>query len=176
MQAEREKRATVLTAEGQQQAAVLKAQGEKQAAVLQAEGEKQAAILQSEGQAEALIKVQSAQAEAVTRLFTALNKSGTTPEILKYLYIQNLPKLAEGSANKPSSSLPSSRESSPRVTFWAPRWLRTHGPNRRRPAMDRRPSSLAHGEGIRVSFGSTPDTLMELRVDAFGDHLAIPAA
>jgi regulator of protease activity HflC (stomatin/prohibitin superfamily) len=100
MQAEREKRATVLTAEGQQQAAVLKAQGEKQAAVLKAEGEKQSAILESEGQAEALIKVQTAQAEAVTRLFNALNTSGTTPEILKYLYIQNLPKLAEGSANK----------------------------------------------------------------------------
>jgi regulator of protease activity HflC (stomatin/prohibitin superfamily) len=100
MQAEREKRATVLTAEGQQQAAVLKAQGEKQAAVLRAEGEKQAAILQAEGDAEALVKVQTAQAEAVTRLFHALNESRTTPEVLKYLYIQNLPKLAEGTANK----------------------------------------------------------------------------
>ncbi len=100
MQAEREKRATILTAEGQQQSAVLRAQGEKEAAVLKAEGQKQSAILESEGQAEALLKVQTAQAEAVNRLFGALNGSGTTPEILKYLYIQNLPKLAEGSANK----------------------------------------------------------------------------
>ena len=100
MQAEREKRATILTAEGQQQAAVLKAEGAKQASILQAEGEKQSAILESEGQAEALVRVQTAQAEAVKRLFEALNTSGTTPEILKYLYIQNLPKLAEGSSNK----------------------------------------------------------------------------
>ncbi len=100
MQAEREKRATILTAEGQQQAAVLKAQGEKQAAVLRAEGEKQRAILEAEGQSEALVKVQSAQAEAVTRLFGSLHDSAPTPDILKYLYIQNLPKLAEGTANK----------------------------------------------------------------------------
>ena len=100
MQAEREKRSIVLTAEGQQQAAVLKAQGAKQAAVLRAEGEKQRAILEAEGQSEALIKVQSAQAEAVTRLFGSLHDAAPTPDVLKYLYIQNLPKLAEGTANK----------------------------------------------------------------------------
>ena len=100
MQAEREKRALVLTAEGQQQAAVLKAQGEKQAAVLRAEGEKQRAILEAEGQSTALIKVQTAQAEGVMKLFASLHESAPTPDILKYLYIQNLPKLAEGTANK----------------------------------------------------------------------------
>jgi regulator of protease activity HflC (stomatin/prohibitin superfamily) len=100
MQAEREKRAIVLTAEGQQQSAVLRAQGEKQAAVLRAEGEKQRAILEAEGQSEALIKVQTAQAQAVTKLFGSLHDSAPTPDILKYLYIQNLPKLAEGTANK----------------------------------------------------------------------------
>lgn len=100
MQAEREKRANILAAEGQQQAAILKAQGEKQAAVLRAEGEKQRAILEAEGQSEALIKVQSAQAEAVAKLFASLHESAPTPDVLKYLYIQNLPKLAEGTANK----------------------------------------------------------------------------
>lgn len=100
MQAEREKRANILAAEGQQQAAILKAEGEKQAAVLRAEGEKRRAILEAEGQAEALIKVQTAQAEAVARLFASLHESAPTPDVLKYLYIQNLPKLAEGSANK----------------------------------------------------------------------------
>ena len=100
MQAEREKRATVLTAEGQQQSAVLRAQGEKQAAVLRAEGEKQRAILEAEGQSEAFIKVQSAQAQAVTKLFGSLHDAAPTADILKYLYIQNLPKLAEGTANK----------------------------------------------------------------------------
>lgn len=100
MQAEREKRANILAAEGQQQAAVLKAQGEKQAVVLRAEAEKQRAILEAEGQAEALVKVQSAQAEAVARLFASLHENEPTPDVLKYLYIQNLPRLAEGTANK----------------------------------------------------------------------------
>jgi regulator of protease activity HflC (stomatin/prohibitin superfamily) len=100
MQAEREKRANILSAEGQQQAAVLKAQGEKQAAILQAEGEKQRAILEAEGEAEALIKVQTAQAAGVAKLFASLHESAPTPDVLRYLYIQNLPRLAEGSANK----------------------------------------------------------------------------
>lgn len=100
MQAEREKRANILAAEGQQQSAILRAQGDKQAAVLKAEGEKQRAILEAEGQAEALVKVQTAQAEGVARLFASLHDSAPTPDVLKYLYIQNLPKLAEGTANK----------------------------------------------------------------------------
>jgi len=100
MQAEREKRANILSAEGLQQAAVLKAEGEKQAAILRAEGEKQRAILEAEGNAEALIKTQTAQAEGVHKLFASLHENAPTADVLKYLYIQNLPRLAEGSANK----------------------------------------------------------------------------
>jgi regulator of protease activity HflC (stomatin/prohibitin superfamily) len=100
MQAEREKRASILRAEGQKQSAILSAEGEKQSAILSAEGEKQAKILQAEGDAQALVTVQQAQARAVEVLFGALNASNTNPDILKYLYIQNLPKIAEGSANK----------------------------------------------------------------------------
>jgi regulator of protease activity HflC (stomatin/prohibitin superfamily) len=100
MQAEREKRAAVLRAEGQKQAAILQAEGEKQAAILQAEGEKQAAALKAQGEAQALLTIQQAQAQAIKVVFEALNSSQPTPEILKYLYIQNLPKIAEGTANK----------------------------------------------------------------------------
>jgi regulator of protease activity HflC (stomatin/prohibitin superfamily) len=100
MQAEREKRAAVLRAEGQKQAAVLQAEGEKQAAILTAEGKRQALILQAEGDGQALITVQEAQAQAIHMVFDALNTSNATPEILKYLYIQALPKMAEGTANK----------------------------------------------------------------------------
>ena len=100
MQAERERRAAILRADGNKQAAVLQAEGEKQAAILSAEGEKQAAVLRSEGDAQALITVQEAQAKAIDVVFSALNTSHPTPEILKYLYIQNLPKMAEGTANK----------------------------------------------------------------------------
>jgi regulator of protease activity HflC (stomatin/prohibitin superfamily) len=100
MQAEREKRAAILRAEGQKQSAILTAEGQKQSAILTAEGQRQAAILQAEGDAKALVTVQQAQAEAIKVVFESLNSSQTTPEILRYLYIQNLPKIAEGAANK----------------------------------------------------------------------------
>ena len=100
MQAEREKRASVLRAEGLKQSSILQAEGEKQSAILKAEGEQQAAVLRAEGDAKALVTLQEAQAEAITVVFHALNAQQPTPEILKYLYIQNLPKLAEGTANK----------------------------------------------------------------------------
>jgi regulator of protease activity HflC (stomatin/prohibitin superfamily) len=100
MQAERERRAAILRADGEKQAAVLMAEGNKQSAILTAEGRRQALILQAEGDAQALVTVQRAQAEAIEVVFSALTTSHATPEILKYLYIQALPKMAEGTANK----------------------------------------------------------------------------
>src|ERR671916_446690 len=54
MRAERDRRATILTAEGVKQSQILTAEGEKQAAVLTAEGERTAAILKAEGEAKAI--------------------------------------------------------------------------------------------------------------------------
>jgi regulator of protease activity HflC (stomatin/prohibitin superfamily) len=100
MQAERERRAAILRADGNKQAAVLQAEGEKQSAILKAEGARQAQILTAEGEGQALITVQEAQAKAIGVVFHAINDAKPTPEILKYLYIQNLPKIAQGTANK----------------------------------------------------------------------------
>jgi len=100
MQAEREKRAAVLRAEGLKQAAILEAEGLKQAAILTSEGKRQSLILQAEGEGQALVTVQEAQARAIEVVFAALTTSHATPEILKYLYIQALPKMAQGTANK----------------------------------------------------------------------------
>jgi regulator of protease activity HflC (stomatin/prohibitin superfamily) len=100
MQAEREKRAAILRAEGQKQASILSAEGDKQSAILKAEGQRQSAMVRAEGEAQALVTVQEAQARAITVVFNALNQSKPTPEILKYLYLQALPKMAEGTANK----------------------------------------------------------------------------
>src|SRR5579871_1653988 len=80
MQAERAKRATVLTAEGDAQAAVLRADGAKKALILSSEGQRQAAMLRAEGEAKALITMQEAQAEAVHLVFEAVNSSGATAE------------------------------------------------------------------------------------------------
>jgi regulator of protease activity HflC (stomatin/prohibitin superfamily) len=89
MRAERDRRAAILTAEGERQAAILTAEGEKQAAVLQAEGEKQAAILRSEG-----------EAQAIDTVFTAIHEGKPDKALLSYEYLQMLPQLAEGNANK----------------------------------------------------------------------------
>ena len=100
MQAERQKRAAILTAEGEAQSAVLRAQGAKQAVILQSEGQKQAAILRAEGEAQALVTVQQAQARAIELVFDAVNEHNPSTEALAYQYLQMLPKLAENPANK----------------------------------------------------------------------------
>lgn len=100
MQAERTKRAAILTAEGEKQSAILTAEGEKQSAILTAEGEKQSLILRAQGDAEALITVQKAQGDAARVLFQALHESNTNEEVLRYLSLQMLPRLADNPANK----------------------------------------------------------------------------
>ncbi len=100
MQAERQKRAAILTAEGEAQSAILRAEGSKKATILQSEGQKQSAILRSEGEAQALVTVQSAQARAIELVFGAVNGSNPSTEAMAYQYLQMLPKLAENPANK----------------------------------------------------------------------------
>src|SRR5919201_568184 len=100
MQAERQKRAAILTAEGEAQSAILRAEGSKKALILQSEGQKQSAILRAEGEAQALVTVQGAQAKAIELVVGAVNESNPTTEAMAYQYLQMLPKLAENPANK----------------------------------------------------------------------------
>ena len=89
MRADREKRATILAAEGEKQASILTAEGEKQAAILRAEGERQSTILAAEG-----------QAKAIDTVFKAIHDGKPDPQLLAYAYLQMLPQLAQGEANK----------------------------------------------------------------------------
>jgi regulator of protease activity HflC (stomatin/prohibitin superfamily) len=89
MRAERDRRATILTAEGVKQSQVLTAEGEKQSAVLRAEGAKQAAILRAEG-----------DAKAIDTVFTAIHAGNPDGPLLSYQYLQMLPQIAQGDANK----------------------------------------------------------------------------
>jgi len=100
MQAERNKRATILTAEGEAQAAILRAEGAQKALVLASEGERQASILRAEGEARAMLTMQEAQANSVRMVFAAVNSAGATPEAMQFQYLQMLPKLAANPANK----------------------------------------------------------------------------
>ncbi|ORV19154.1 SPFH domain-containing protein [Mycobacterium celatum] len=111
MKADREKRAMILTAEGQREAAIKEAEGRKQAEILTAEGAKQAAILAAEAErqsrmlraqgerAAAYLQAQG-QAKAIEKTFAAIKAGRPTPELLAYQYLQVLPKMAQGQANK----------------------------------------------------------------------------
>jgi regulator of protease activity HflC (stomatin/prohibitin superfamily) len=89
MRADRDKRAAILNAEGNKQAAILDAEGSKTAAVLKAEGQARAQVLRAEGEAEAIAKV-----------FNAINSGHATDQVMAYQYLQSLPLLAQGTANK----------------------------------------------------------------------------
>ena len=89
MRAERDRRATILTAEGVKQSAILTAEGEKQSAVLKAEGARTAAILRAEG-----------EAKAIETVFQAIHDGAPDERLLSYQYLQMLPQLAQGQANK----------------------------------------------------------------------------
>ena len=89
MRAERDKRAAVLTAEGVKQSAILTAQGEKEAQILRAEGSAQARVLEAQG-----------QAQAIQQVFDAIHRGKPTQRLLAYQYLQVLPQLARGDANK----------------------------------------------------------------------------
>jgi regulator of protease activity HflC (stomatin/prohibitin superfamily) len=89
MRAERDRRAAILNAEGVKQSQILTAEGEKQSAVLRAEGAKSAAILRAEG-----------EAEAIDTVFRAIHAGDPDPKLLSYQYLQMLPQLAQGQANK----------------------------------------------------------------------------
>jgi regulator of protease activity HflC (stomatin/prohibitin superfamily) len=89
MRAERDRRAAILTAEGVKQSQILTAEGEKQAAVLKAEGARQAMILRAEG-----------ESKAIETVFQAIHDGDPDPKLLQYQYLQMLPRLAQGDANK----------------------------------------------------------------------------
>ncbi|MBP5137075.1 MAG: paraslipin, partial [Paludibacteraceae bacterium] len=98
MQAERNKRATILTSEGEKQAVILKSEADKTAVINRAEANKQQKILQAEGEAQARIRKAEAEAVAIQKIAEALGDK-TTPAnyLLAQKYIQMMQVLADGS-------------------------------------------------------------------------------
>ena len=89
MKAERDRRAAILNAEGVKQSQILTAEGEKQSAILRAEGSAQAAVLEAQG-----------QSRAIKQVFDAIHRGKPTQKLLAYQYLQVLPQIATGDANK----------------------------------------------------------------------------
>jgi regulator of protease activity HflC (stomatin/prohibitin superfamily) len=111
MRADREKRAMILTAEGQRESSIKTAEGQKQAQILSAEGQKQSTILGAEAERQSrILRAQGeraarylqaqGQAKAIEKVFAAIKAGRPTPEVLAYQYLQMLPQMAQGDANK----------------------------------------------------------------------------
>jgi regulator of protease activity HflC (stomatin/prohibitin superfamily) len=100
MRADRDKRAVILTAEGQRQSAILTAEGNKQAAILSAEGDREALILRAQANREAAILKAQGEGQAIQTVFQAIHDGQPDQALLAYQYLQMMPKIAEGDANK----------------------------------------------------------------------------
>jgi regulator of protease activity HflC (stomatin/prohibitin superfamily) len=111
MRADRNKRALILTAEGQRESAIKTAEGQKAAQILDAEGQKQSAILaaeadrqsrilRAEGERAARYLAAQGQAKAIETTFGAIHAAKPDPALLAYQYLQTLPQIAQGDANK----------------------------------------------------------------------------
>ncbi|CDF22638.1 sPFH domain/Band 7 family protein [Prevotella sp. CAG:617] len=101
MQAERNKRAEILTSEGEKASAILKSEGEKTAIINRAEADKQREILRAEGLAQAKIKQAEAEAVAIERITEAVGKtSNPASYLLAQKYIEMMRAVADGKDNK----------------------------------------------------------------------------
>nr|WP_141013243.1 SPFH domain-containing protein [Nocardioides sambongensis] len=100
MRADRDKRALILSAEGQRQSAILTAEGNKQSAILNAEGQRESAILSAQADREAAILRAQGEGQAIQTVFQAIHDGRPDQSLLAYQYLQMMPRIADGDANK----------------------------------------------------------------------------
>jgi len=100
MRADRDKRAVILSAEGAKQSAILTAEGARQAAVLRARGEAEATVVRADAEATAQATRARGQAQAITTVFQAIHEGNPDQSLLAYKYLEMLPEIAQGGANK----------------------------------------------------------------------------
>jgi regulator of protease activity HflC (stomatin/prohibitin superfamily) len=100
LQAEGARQSAITTAEGQKASAILSAEGRKQAAILEAEAERQSRILRAEGERAALFLQAQGQAKSIETVFQAIHDGRPDQGLLAYQYLQTLPQIAQGDANK----------------------------------------------------------------------------
>jgi regulator of protease activity HflC (stomatin/prohibitin superfamily) len=100
MRADRDKRAAILSAEGAKQSAILTAEGERQAAVLRARGEAEATVVRADAEATAQATRARGEAQAIATVFQAIHEGNPDQQLLAYKYLEMLPEIARGGANK----------------------------------------------------------------------------
>jgi regulator of protease activity HflC (stomatin/prohibitin superfamily) len=100
MKAERDKRATILDAEAIKQAEITKAEGYKLSKVLEAEGEAEAVRKKADAEKYRQLTVAQGEAQAILSVFGAIHDGRPDEKLITLKYLDMLPKLAEGEANK----------------------------------------------------------------------------
>ncbi|MFQ5498968.1 MAG: SPFH domain-containing protein [Candidatus Zixiibacteriota bacterium] len=100
MKAERDKRATILDAEAIRQAEITKSEGSKQSKILEAEGSAEAVKKKADAEKYRQIAVAQGEAEAISSVFNAIHAGKPDDKVITLKYLEMLPHLAEGSANK----------------------------------------------------------------------------
>jgi len=100
MKAERDKRAAILEAEGVKQSEITKAEGHKRSQILDAEGFAEAVKAKADAEKYKKITVAQGEGEAVLTVFNAIHEGKPDNELITLKYLEMLPKLAEGDANK----------------------------------------------------------------------------
>ena len=100
LQSEGQREASIKSAEGQKAAQILSAEGQKQAVILAAEADRQSRILRAEGERAARYLAAQGQAKAIETTFAAIHTAKPDPALLAYQYLQTLPQIAQGDANK----------------------------------------------------------------------------
>ena len=98
--AEREKRAQILLAEGQRQSQILSASGDRESSILRAQGERESNVLRAQADRQASMLRAEGEAQAITTVSSAIHAAEPDQALLAYQYLQMLPKLAQGDANK----------------------------------------------------------------------------
>lgn len=100
MKAERLKRAVILEAEGEKQSAITTAEGTKASAILRAEGEAEAVKKRADAEKYRQIAVAEGEAKAIGNVFNAIHEGKPDEKLITLKYLEMMPKLAEGKANK----------------------------------------------------------------------------
>ncbi len=100
MKAERDKRATILDAEAIKQAEITKAEGYKLSKILEAEGEAEAVRKTADAEKYRQLTVAQGEAQAILSVFGAIHDGRPDEKLITLKYLDMLPKLAEGDANK----------------------------------------------------------------------------
>ena len=100
MKAERDKRATILEAEAERQAEITKAEGSKMAQILEAEGAAEAVKKTADAERYRQITVAEGEAKAIGNVFNAIHEGKPNDKLITLKYLEMLPELARGDANK----------------------------------------------------------------------------